>query len=521
MEKSELKRLVKLEERMMQIAKEDLGLQLCDIEFDIIPPQKMLEIMAYRNPTNISSWKFGRDYEKLRTIYENTEGGLPYEVVINSEPARAYLMKENMIAVQALVIAHVLGHVNFFTENIYFQNSKKDIVHFMHMAQERFNNYEKRFGIDEIERIVDAGHALQFHSSPFEHETEEEKRQRIFESMKKQIHTIPKGEFADIVKSNKLEINDDVELINQRLLRSLKLKTPVEPTEDLLRYIVDNSASLEDWHKDILEILRTEGQYYWPIIKTRYMNEGWATLIHEKIMNKLFEENLLTTEEHANYNYSNSLVKAEHPFAMNPYQIGSGIWKNIEKRWDKGQHGDEWENCDDYKVKEEWDTKDGKGWEKCKDVLSTYDDWFFMQEFLTPEMVKELNIYMYQRIDQWSHYDYIVTKPEAKKIAKIIINSFAHSSIPKIEVVDGNFREKGELLLVHRHGGVDLNKVYAEKTMQHIWNLWKRPVHLETKHKKRDIIYTIDGNDLIKTNDTMRKIEDALKSLRGIKAPTS
>jgi len=516
MQKTEMQRLLKLEERMMQIATEELELELCGIEFDIIPPQKMLEIMAYRQPTNISSWKYGRDYEKLRTIYDRSDkGGLPYEVVINSDPARAYLMKENTIAVQALVMAHVIGHVNFFTENEYFKESKKDIVHFMHMAQERFNSYERRFGIDEVERIVDAGHALQFHSSPFEHETEEEKIERIYQAMKKQINVNNKSSFNDLIKSNKrIDIQEDIELANQKLLRALKLQTPVEPTEDLLRYIVDNSTSLEDWHKDILEILRTEGQYYWPIIRTKYMNEGWATFIHERIMNQLFDEELLTTEEHASYNYSNSMVKAEHPFAMNPYQIGSGIWKNIEERWNKGKHGDEWDRLEDYRIKDNWDKQEGKGWEKCKDIMSSYQDWFFMQDFLTPDMITELNIYIFQRVDQWSHYDYIATKQEAKKVAKLIIDSFAHSTVPKIEIVDGNSGGNGELFLRHSHSGVDLNKTYAEKTLQHIWNLWKRPIALVTKRKNQVIEYHVDGSKILRKNKLEEKLNKAIKSLQ-------
>src|SRR5574340_481695 len=99
MRKSELKRLIKIEDRIYQIAREELGLEFYPVEFDIIPPQKMLEIMAYHIPTNISNWKYGRDYERERTIYDYTARGLPYEVVINANPAKAYLMNDNKFAV--------------------------------------------------------------------------------------------------------------------------------------------------------------------------------------------------------------------------------------------------------------------------------------------------------------------------------------------------------------------------------------------------------------------------------------
>ena len=180
MTKSELNRLIKIEERIAEIAKDDLGLEFYPIEFDVVPPQKMLEIMAYHIPTNISNWKFGRDYERQRTIYEHGQAGMPYEVVINSNPAKAYLMNDNKFAVQCLVMAHVYGHCAFFTMNRYYQNSRQDIIGILHEATRRFNEYERRYGIDEVEKTVDAGHALQWHSSPFEsRETENEKRLRV------------------------------------------------------------------------------------------------------------------------------------------------------------------------------------------------------------------------------------------------------------------------------------------------------------------------------------------------------
>ena len=144
----------------------DLGFKFFPIEFDIVPIQKLLELMSYNIPTNISNWKKGRDYEKLRTINENVNNHLPYEVVINSNPARAYLMNNNSLAVQILVISHVIGHSVFFAENVYFKNSRKDIIEFMANAQKRFMSYEARYGLDIVEKTIDAGHSLQLHSLP-------------------------------------------------------------------------------------------------------------------------------------------------------------------------------------------------------------------------------------------------------------------------------------------------------------------------------------------------------------------
>jgi len=301
-----------------------------------------------------------------------------------------------------------------------------------------------------------------------------------------------KESFGDIVKRRSdIDPAMDIHLHNQKIYRMLKLRTPVIPTEDILRYVIDNSPILEDWQKDILEVLRTEGRYYWPQMKTKYMNEGWATYWHEKILGKLFQEGLLTSSEHSQYNYSNSLVKAQNPVSMNPYLIGCEMWKDIEERWDKGKHGRKYENCTNRKEKEEWDTKEGKGLEKIFQTMRTCRDWFFMQNFLTPNLVDNLELYLYQQQDHQLHVDYVITEHEAKEIAQIIINSFAHSGIPKIEIANGNHSNAGEIRLEHRWSGANLDQKYAEETMKHLYRLWGKPILLNTKVDNKPIAYRV------------------------------
>jgi len=498
MEQNELRRLIKIENRINQIVTEELKLNCYPIEFDVIPAQKMLEVMAYNIPTNISNWKYGREYEREKTIYEHSGRSLPYEVVINSNPAKAYLMKENRFAVQALVIAHVYGHVAFFTNNKYFQNSRQDIIGIMYEASKRFNEYERRYGIDEVEKTIDAGHALQRHSSPFElGETEDEKRRRIFEQRKKQLYTHG-GEFSDLTNFEVDKINEDIELYNQKLWRKLKLKSPVEPTEDILRYLIDNSRVLEDWQKDILEVLRMEGQYYWPIIKTKIMNEGFAVFIHEKVINQLYNEGLITDSEHAEFNYANSLVKAENPFSINPYLIGSKIWEDIEDRWNKGRYGREWENCVDSRKKAVWDTKEMNGWQKCKEVMTTYIDWFFIQEFLTAELIQNLNLYLFSAKETAQSIDYVITKRDAEEIKQKIVQFLSINRIPTILVEDGNFNNKGDLKLKHKYDGLPLDVTNAEETLKHIEYLWG----------SRVVLYTYDDEDLLVLVSSANKDEE-------------
>jgi len=482
MNKLDLQRLVKLEERVYQIAEEQ-GLKFVPIEFDIVPENKMLEIMAYGMPGQISNWKFGRDYERIRTIYEHSMGSIPMEVVITTNPARSYLMKNNTFAIQALVVAHVVGHVSFSTMNRYHDELDKDIVSKFIAASHRFKDYERKYGIDILERTVDAGHSIFLHSSPFEsNETEEAKRERIFKQKKQQAHERKITEFDDLFtdKSPASQAEIERDLYNHNLWMGLKNKIPVEPTEDMLRFVIDNSRVLSDWQKDILEILRYQGRYTWPHVKTKYMNEGFATFWHERILRQLFNEGFLTSEEHAEYNFMNSLVKAKNPFSMNPYLIGSEMWYNIVERWDKGLHGDAYEEETNMKKRKEWDTGDMKGIEKMFEILRTHNDWFFMQNFLTNEMVRELELYLYVKQKDPYSEKIVVTDKTKKEVRKLIIKSFAHSGIPKIVVQDG----RNQLHLEHRHVGMDLDPEYTQKTLEHLAYLWGSDVHLSTIQNK-------------------------------------
>lgn len=489
MQNDELKRLQKIETRIYEIAREN-GLEFCDIEFDVIPAEKMFEIMAYGIPGQIRSWKYGRDYEKTRTMYEKFDIGLPYEVVVNTDPARAYLMKDNTIGLQALIIAHVVAHVAFFTMNKYHAENDSNIASRLINASNRIDDYTNKYGIDIVEQTIDAGHAIMWHSNPWiSDETEEEKLERIFEQKKKIKHEREVTTYDDFFEDDTNKVDMERERYNNQLYVRLKNRTPIEPTEDLLRYIIDNSRNISTWQKDILEIIRSWGQYVWPNIKTKYMNEGFATYWHEKILRQLFQEKLLDEKDHGDCNYSNALVKAKNPFSMNPYLIGSAIWEDIVERWDKGRHGTEYEEIKDFDEKLNYDDKSMKGMEKMFKVLRTSNDWMFMHNFLTPDLVRKLQMYLYVKHSNVFVEELVITDKTAEEVCQIIIRSFAHSGIPKIFVKDGNFEGKNNLLLVHEHIGADLDPEYAQKTLEHVRFLWGENCYLTTFKNKTNAVY--------------------------------
>ncbi|MEW6444130.1 MAG: SpoVR family protein [bacterium] len=480
---SELLRLTELDERVQEIARE-FGLDFFPQEFDVIPAQKMLEIMAYRLPVNFSHWSFGRDYEMEKTRYEHGFG-IPYEVVLNSDPSRAYLMNTNPFPVQVLVMAHVYAHNDFMKNNQHFKPSRRDMLPSASEAALRFQQYEKRFGSEKVERLLDAGMSVELNVDPdffIREENEEERRERLTRAP---IQVDRPGAYDDLISRKKVEPLSEDEIGS---------KTPLEPERDLLFYIMRHSPRpLHEWEKDVLSVLRNQSRYFMPQRRTKIMNEGWASYWHMRIMDRLFEEGLLKEEEHGYYNLYNARVLASNPRAINPYLVGLKIFESIEDRWNKGRFGREWERCEDRRKRDAWDLGLNAGREKLFEVRRGYSDRFFIEHFLTEELVEELKLYLYEGRQRPGEVQYVVKEKDWQKIRSLLVSHLSTFDIPLIYVEDGDYKRRRELYLRHAYDGVELDPEYRVKTMEFVYYLWGRPVRLETFVNGMKSIFTYDG----------------------------
>jgi stage V sporulation protein R len=480
MGKVNLDRLNKADELIKEIAG-DFGLDFLPQEFDVVPDRKMLEIMAYRLPVNFSHWSFGRDYEAERTKYDHGHA-VPYEVVFNSDPCRAYIMETNPFPIQVMVMAHVYAHNDFMKNSRHFQLARRDMISFASQAAERFREYEKDYGKETVEKLIDAGMAIQWNIDPDKEthpETEEEARDRLYGWAKE----VPAGgDFEDLLPGKKSIPQDEK--------RKLRKKTPPEPTVDLLGYIIEHSPKqLMEYEKDILSVILGQARYFMPYRRTKIMNEGWATFWHEKIMQRLFTEKFLSVEEHGYYNLYNARVKAHNQRMINPYLLGYALFSDIEDRWNKGRFGREYEECEDAGRKESWDLGLMEGRKKIFEVRRTYMDWFFIDQFLTKEVVDGLEMYIYLDRDKDTQYETVVEETEWMKVKQAIVKGLMNWGIPRILVMDGNYQGGLRLLMSHNFEGLPLDDEYSRKTLEHVFYLWERPVFLETKEQ--------DGNRLI------------------------
>jgi stage V sporulation protein R len=479
---SELIRINQFNEKIQEIARE-FGLDFFPQEFDVIPAQKMHEIMAYRFPVNFSHWAFGRDYEREKTKYEYGFG-IPYEVVLNSNPSRAYLMSTNPFPVQIMVMAHVYAHNDFMKNNLHFKPTRRDILPSASEAALRFQKYEKRFGLEQVEQVIDAGISIELNTDPdffIREETEEQKRDRLSKPL-----AAPelRGVYDDLITRKKVE---------RPSVEGYDRKTPPEPERDVLLYIINHSPKpLKEWEKDILSVIRDQSRYLMPQRRTKIMNEGWATFWHIRIMDLLFKDGLLKEEEHGYYNLYNARVLGQNPRTINPYLIGLRTFEDIKDRWNKGRFGEEWEACEDPARKESWDLGLGLGGEKIFEVRRSYSDRFFIEHFLTEKLVDELELYLYEGRLEPHEIKYVITERGWQRIQRLLVTHLSTFDIPLIMVEDGDYKGKRELYLKHAYEGIELDQEYREKTLEHIFYLWDRPVHLETVVNGQTMVFTMN-----------------------------
>lgn len=475
--------------RIEKIA-QDYELDFFPVIFEVLSFDELNQIAAYGGfPTRYPHWKFGMQYERLSKGYAY---GLEkiYELVINNNPSYAYLMESNPLVDQKLVMAHVYGHVDFFKNNYWFSVTNRKMIDQMGNNGNRIRSYMNKVGYEEVEDFItnclSIENLIDFHSpylkrrnKPFETENEETEAKVVkFKS---------KG-YMDPYINPKEKIKDEP----KKDVEEKVVNFPEKPERDILLFLIEH-APLKNWQRDVLEIIRDEAYYFAPQGMTKIMNEGWASFWHSKIMTTkiLSDSEVLDFAEH----HAGTVAMSEGSF--NPYKIGIEIFRDIEDRWNKGKFGKEYEECYDSIVRAEWNKNLGLGREKIFQVRKIYNDVTFLDEFLTPELAERLQLFSFWK-NPYSA-DYEVYTREFEKVKTNLLKQLTNMGNPIIEVTDGNFKNRSELYLVHKHDGVDLDVNYAKDTLKNLSAIWSRPVHIETTNNKSKIYYSWENGNFTTT----------------------
>ena len=252
-------------------------------------------------------------------------------------------------------------------------------------------------------------------------------------------------------------------------------KFPEEPQKDVLRFLAEHAPDLTEWQRDVLAIVREESLYFVPQMQTKIMNEGWASLWHARILRELD----LSDAEYAEFAQLHSSVLAPGRMHINPYHLGYKLYEDIERRWNEPT--DEERN--------RLGIAGNQGREKLFDVREVDNDVSFIRNYLTKQLVDDLDLYLYElQGDEW-----VITEKDWEKVRDGIVASMTNFAQPVILVEDGDYRRNSELYLKHAFDGQELDLTYAERTLRHVYTLWGRPVHLETVLEGRGMVLSFDG----------------------------
>jgi len=256
----------------------------------------------------------------------------------------------------------------------------------------------------------------------------------------------------------------------------------------VLLFLIEH-APLKPWQRDVLSIVRDEAYYFAPQAMTKITNEGWASYWHSTIMT----QKTLQPWECIDYADHHSGTMASYGPRLNPYKLGIELLRDIEHRWNTGKFGKEWEECDDLDKRRSWDRKLGLGRQKIFEVRRVHNDITFIDTFLTPDFCREHKLFSFAFQDQAGQY--VIESREFDKIKKRLLFSLTNFGKPWIYVVDGNFKNRGELLLRHEHNGVDLRQDQAKDTLANLQFIWSRPVHLQTVVEGKPTTLSFDGTE--------------------------
>lgn len=444
-------------------------------QIEIINAEQMLD--AYSSvgmPLGYSHWSFGKQLLNVEKSYKRGYMGLAYELVINSNPCIAYLMEENTLAMQALVIAHACyGHNSFFKGNYLFKTwtSPDSIIDYLVFAKKFIAECEEQHGIDLVEETLDSCHSLMNHGvdrykrpnkiSLQEEKSRQSKRAEYLQSLVNELwRTLP-------TTKNKGAIGDDK-------------RFPEEPQENILYFIEKHAPLLEPWQREIVRIVRKLAQYFYPQRQTKVMNEGWATFWHYTIMNQLFEERLVNENFMMEFLHNHTNVIYQPPFesqfynGINPYTLGFTIYCDIrrlcenptdeDRKWFPDIVGSNWIETVDF-------------------AMRNFKDESFIAQFLSPKVIRDLKLFCILDDDKREDLEVegIHNEEGYQKIRQTLSECYnLGNQEPDIQVYNVDKRGDRSLTLRYTQRNRRPLAETAPEVLKHLYKLWGFPVRLES-----------------------------------------
>lgn len=450
-------------------------------QIEVITAEQMMDAYASIGmPINYSHWSYGKKFISTEQHYRRGNMGLAYEIVINSDPCIAYLMEENTVTMQALVMAHACyGHNSFFKGNYLFQTwtDASSIIDYLVFAKNYIAKCEEKYGVDEVEAILDSCHALSNYGvdrykrpqkiSIQEERNRQQQREAYMQSQVNDLwRTLPDVKEEQAPK---------------------EFHFPKEPQENLLYFIEKNAPLLEPWQREIVRIVRKISQYFYPQKQTQVMNEGWACFWHYHILNTLYDEGLVTDRFMLEFLHSHTSVVAQPPYnhphysGINPYALGFNMFMDIKRM------------CQEPTEEDKYYLPDvaGKDWlETVHFAMKNFKDESFISQFLSPKLIRDFKLFS---IDDDSRESFVSISAihDEQGYATIKEKLSAQYNLsnlePNIQVYDVDIQGSRALTLRYLPQNHIPLAESRNEVIKHLFRLWKFDVVLEEVNENNEV----------------------------------
>ncbi len=354
-------------------------------QIEVITAEQMMDAYAgIGMPIGYTHWSFGKKFIETEQGYKRGQMGLAYEIVINSDPCIAYLMEENTITMQALVMAHAsFGHNSFFKNNYLFKTwtDASSIIDYLVFAKNYISDCEERHGTEQVELIIDSCHALMNYG------VDRYKRPSEISFKEEKVRQKQREEYLQS------QVNDlwrTVPLSQTAAPEELQPTFPTEPQENVLYFIEKHAPLLEPWQREIVRIVRKMGQYFYPQKQTQVMNEGWATFWHYTILNHLYDDGLVTDRFMMEFLQSHTNVVAQPSYnspyysGINPYALGFNMFVDIRRICENPTEED----------KQWFPDMAGSNWlETVHFAMQNFKDESFISQYLSPNIIRQFKLF--------------------------------------------------------------------------------------------------------------------------------
>ena len=457
---------------------ERFGLDTYANQLEIISAEQMMDAYASVGmPVNYRHWSFGKEFIANEKNYRRGQMGLAYEIVINSDPCISYLMEENSLAMQALVIAHAAyGHNSFFKGNYLFRmwTDASSIIDYLVYAKNYVAECEERHGIDAVEKVLDSCHAISHHGvDRYRRPSKKSFAQELAERKDREAYA--QRQVNDLWRTlpRKTDAGDDDEAQE-------RARFPAEPQENLLYFIEKNAPLLEPWQREIVRIVRKVAQYFYPQRQTQVMNEGWATFWHHTLLNTMYDDGYLADGMMIEWLKSHTNVVYQPPVGtrgysgINPYALGFAMYTDIKRICEQPTDEDrEW-----------FPDIAGRPWLPTLDhAMRNFKDESFVGQYLSPRLMREMRLFAI--VDDEKDDELEVSAIHDPSGFRQLREALSHQydlggREPNIQVWNVNRRGDRSLTLrhvMHRDRPLDDS---AQEVLKHVARLWGFGVHLES-----------------------------------------